>query len=155
MFCLLLSQPDESLLCALSLGPVSSQQMLQQRASCLFYLCRSDVINIRFAQLRLLCNKTVGQIRCMLLQNPQLYCKTASPGSKKSSLQLSGYKVSAWIKGIAFPPPPPSSLAVAFTSCQLIDVANPVSPLFTFQLGYPGNRATSLSAGCYIWAFAL
>lgn len=107
MFCLLLSQPDESLLCALSLGPVSSQQMLQQKASCLFYLCRSDVINIRFALLCLLRNKTVGQISCTLLLNPQLYCKTASPSSKKSSLQLSGYKVSAQIKGIAFPPPPP------------------------------------------------
>lgn len=103
MFCLRSSQSDKSLLRALSLEPVSSQQMLQHRASCLFYLCRSDVINIRFARLRLLRNTTVGQIRCTLLLNPQLYCKTASPGSNQSSLLLSGYKVSAWIKGIASP----------------------------------------------------
>lgn len=83
--------------------------MLQQRASCLFYLCRSDVINIRFARLRLLRNKTVSQKRCMLPLNPQPYCKTTTPYSKQSSLLLSGYKVSAWIKGIAshrLPPPP-------------------------------------------------
>lgn len=95
---------EKSLLfCALNLDLVSSRQMLQQRASCRFYLCRSDVINIRFARLRLLRNKTVSQIRCALPLNPLLYCKTASPASKQCSLLLSGYKVSAWIKGIASP----------------------------------------------------
>lgn len=79
--------------------------MLQLRASCLFYLCRSDVINIRFARLRLLCNKSVGQIRCTLRLNPQLYCKPASPSSKQSSLLLSGYKVSL-DKRDRLPPPP-------------------------------------------------
>lgn len=63
--------------CALTLDPVSSRQMLQHGASGLFYLCRSDVINIRFARLRLPRNKTAGQIRCTLPLNPRLYCKPA------------------------------------------------------------------------------
>lgn len=41
---------------------------------------------------------------------------------------------------------------MAFTSCQFIDVANPTSPLFTFQQGYPGNRVAALRTSCYIWA---
>lgn len=94
----------------LTLDPVSSRQMLQPRASCLFYLCRSDVINIRFARLRLLRNKSVGQIRCTLRLNPQLYCKPASPSSKQSSLLLSGYKVSLDKRDRLPPPAPPPSL---------------------------------------------
>lgn len=85
-------------------------------------------------------NKTVSQIRSTRPLNPQLYCKTASWSSKQSGLLLSGYTESPWIKGIA----PPSSLTLAFTSWQLIDVANPTSPLFTFQQGYPGNGAAAI-----------
>lgn len=64
--------------CALTVHQVSSRQMLQHGASCLFYLCRSDVINIRFARLRLQRNKTASQIRCTLPLNPRLYCKPAA-----------------------------------------------------------------------------
>lgn len=98
--------------------------MRQLRASCLFYLGRSDVIDIRVARLWLLRNKPVRQISLCSSKILRLYCKTASPASqdKKGS-----------------PPPPP---AVAFTSCQLTDVANPASPpLFTSLQEYPGNKA--------------
>lgn len=64
--------------CALTVDQVSSRQMLQHGASCRFYFCRSDVINIRFARLRLPRNKTIGQIQWALPLNPRLYCKPAA-----------------------------------------------------------------------------